>query len=171
MSRSVEVEGAGCACAGFFHDVEVDHGGGNIRMSEEVLDGADIDTGFQEVRGEGMSERVAGGPFRQSDPPNRLGDLAGEGFFVKMKSPESPGSGVWGKVGGGKGPLPRPFAACVRILSADLEVVHAVDFLGQEVHGIEGLILRRRGYLPLQRQIVQVLRCVIGIEIPESWQA
>jgi hypothetical protein len=40
---------------------------GNIRMSEEVLDGADIDTGFQEVRGEGMFARVAGGPFRQSD--------------------------------------------------------------------------------------------------------
>lgn len=78
MRRSVEVEGTGCACAGFFHNVEVDHGGGNIRMSEEVLDGADIDTGFQQVGGEGMSERVAGGAFRQFGAANGLGNLAGE---------------------------------------------------------------------------------------------
>jgi len=95
--------------------VEVDHGGGNIRMAEEVLDGADIDTGFQEVGGERVSEGVAGGPLGQIGAPDRLSNLAGEGFFVEMKSREPTCSRVWAKVGGGKGPLPWPFAARVRI--------------------------------------------------------
>ena len=59
----IEIQGTGCTCARFFHDVEVDHGGGDVRMTEEVLNRADIDTGFQEVGGEGMSEGVAGGPL------------------------------------------------------------------------------------------------------------
>ena len=35
------VEGAGATCAGSFHDVEVNHGGGHVGMSEQVLDGSD----------------------------------------------------------------------------------------------------------------------------------
>ena len=41
--RGLEVvQGAGCASTWAFHDVEVDHGGGDIGVTEEVLDGADV---------------------------------------------------------------------------------------------------------------------------------
>ena len=45
------VERAGSACAGAFHDVEVNHGGGHVGMAEEVLDGSDVDAAFEQVGG------------------------------------------------------------------------------------------------------------------------
>jgi len=77
----VEIEETGCARAGLVHHVEVDHACRNIRRPQEVLNRADIDTGFQQVRGEGMSEGVAGGPLRRPDAPNRLGNLVGKGIL------------------------------------------------------------------------------------------
>jgi hypothetical protein len=50
------VQGAGCARAGTFHDVEVDHGGGDVGMAEEVLNGADVRSGFEEMGGDGMAK-------------------------------------------------------------------------------------------------------------------
>ena len=41
------VQGAGSACAGTFHDVEVDHGSGDVGMAEKALDGADVGAGFE----------------------------------------------------------------------------------------------------------------------------
>ena len=44
---SVEIEWAGCACAGTFHDVEINHGGLDAGVSQERLDGANIGAGFE----------------------------------------------------------------------------------------------------------------------------
>jgi hypothetical protein len=44
-------------------DVGIDHGGGDIDMSEEFLDGANISSGFQQVGCEAVSERMAGDSF------------------------------------------------------------------------------------------------------------
>ena len=46
------VERAGATSSGTFHDVEVNHGGGHVGMSEQVLDGSDVDPAFQEMSGE-----------------------------------------------------------------------------------------------------------------------
>ena len=40
--------------------MRVDHGRGNVAVAEELLDGADVVAALEEVRGEGMTERVAG---------------------------------------------------------------------------------------------------------------
>lgn len=47
-------QGSGSACSGSFHDVAVDHGGGDVGMAEEALVGADVGAGFEQVCGEGL---------------------------------------------------------------------------------------------------------------------
>jgi hypothetical protein len=51
-------------------DVGVDHGSLHVFVPQQLLDGANVVTGFQEVGGEGVAEGVGGG---------RLGDAAGFG--------------------------------------------------------------------------------------------
>ena len=41
------VQGAGSARARMFHDVEVNHGGGEVGMAEKALDSADVGAGFE----------------------------------------------------------------------------------------------------------------------------
>lgn len=38
--------------------MSIDHGGSDVFVSEQFLNGADIVTGFEEMRGEGMAKRV-----------------------------------------------------------------------------------------------------------------
>jgi hypothetical protein len=58
---SVEVEGTGGTSSGLFHDVKVDHGGFDVCVPHEGPNRADIGAGFEQMRREGMSHRVAGG--------------------------------------------------------------------------------------------------------------
>ena len=44
---SVEIERAGCTCAGAFHDVEINHGGFDAGVPQERLDAADVGAGFE----------------------------------------------------------------------------------------------------------------------------
>ena len=43
------VERAGATSSGTFHDVEVNHGGGDIGVPEEVLHGSDVDAVFEQM--------------------------------------------------------------------------------------------------------------------------
>ena len=53
LSESLEiVQWAGSACPRTFHDVQINHGGGDVGMTQEALDGADVGSGFQQVGGE-----------------------------------------------------------------------------------------------------------------------
>jgi hypothetical protein len=56
---SVEIERAGCASAGAFHDVEINHGGFDAGVPQERLDAADVGAGFEEM-GRPASLRFAG---------------------------------------------------------------------------------------------------------------
>ena len=47
IGGSTEIERAGAAGTGTLHDMEVDHRGVDIGMSEEVLDRADVGAGFE----------------------------------------------------------------------------------------------------------------------------
>ena len=63
---SVEIERAGPACARPFHDMQVDHGGGDIGMTQEALDGPDVGFRLEEMGGEGMAHGMAGGTFKEA---------------------------------------------------------------------------------------------------------
>ena len=42
----------GCGtCSRALHDVEVDHGGGDVGIAQQALDGADVRSNFQEMGG------------------------------------------------------------------------------------------------------------------------
>ena len=50
-------------------DVVVDHGGLEIVVAEEFLGGADVGAIFEQVRGDGVAEGVAGGAFGDPSRP------------------------------------------------------------------------------------------------------
>jgi hypothetical protein len=52
------VQWAGSPKAGTFHDMEVAHGGGNVRMAEKVLDDADVVAGFEQLCGKRRAKSV-----------------------------------------------------------------------------------------------------------------
>ena len=57
---SIEIEWAGCTCSGAFHDVQIDHGGGDVGMTEKILNRSNVGSGFQEMGDEGMPQGVGG---------------------------------------------------------------------------------------------------------------
>jgi len=57
------VEGAFDGGGASIENVGVDHGGFNVFVTKQFLDGADIVAIFQEVGGEGVSENVRGDMF------------------------------------------------------------------------------------------------------------
>ena len=72
MSRDMEgnvkwksggIEGAGNPAPAPVEDMGVDHGGSDIGVSEQLLDGSDVVAVFDEMGGEGMAEGVAGAVF------------------------------------------------------------------------------------------------------------
>ncbi len=44
---SVEIERTGRTCAGSFHDVEINHGGGDVGVTQKTLNGPDVGPGFK----------------------------------------------------------------------------------------------------------------------------
>lgn len=63
---SQRVEGAADAAGAEAEDVGVDHGGGDVAVAEELLDGADVVAALEEVGGEGVAEGVAGDSLRDA---------------------------------------------------------------------------------------------------------
>lgn len=57
--------------------MSINHRRLDVAMAQEFLDRSDIITTFEQVSGEGVPERVAGGPLRQSS----LCDRVLHGFF------------------------------------------------------------------------------------------
>ena len=54
------VKRAGATCPRTFHDMEVNHCSGDIRVPRKILNRPDVDAAFEEVGRKGMSGRVAG---------------------------------------------------------------------------------------------------------------
>ena len=53
---SGEIERTWSARAWALDDVEVDHGGGDVGMAEEILDGADVGAALEQAGCEGVAE-------------------------------------------------------------------------------------------------------------------
>ena len=104
-----DVQGAFDAKAGFFHDVGVELGGGDVFMAEKFLDGADIGAGFEEVGGEGVAEGVGAGAFLEFGGANGGGEGALDCRLVDVMAAVGLGARIGGEVAGGEEPKPGPF--------------------------------------------------------------
>ncbi len=84
MGASAEVERAGGAVARAFHDVEVDHGGFEAGVAEEILDSPDGGAGLQQVGGEAVVQGMGRDSPGDGGPAHGPTKLACHGIFVDM---------------------------------------------------------------------------------------
>ena len=70
------VQRAGCADAGALHDVSVDLGGADIAVAQQLLHGADVGTGLEQVGSEAVAKGVRVHGLGESSRPGRLRDGA-----------------------------------------------------------------------------------------------
>jgi len=111
------VDGRLHACRAPIQDVRVDHRGRDVFVAEELLDGAELASIFEQMGGERMPESVAGGPFADLRVSHRSADGPLHDGLVEMMTASL--TRTWLTVGsrGGENPLPGPFAASHRQLS------------------------------------------------------
>jgi hypothetical protein len=77
-----------------FQHVGVNHGGADVFVAQEFLNGANVIARFQKVRGETVSKRVNAGRFRQPGGPNRIFHGALKGRFMDMVARHLPLRGL-----------------------------------------------------------------------------
>jgi hypothetical protein len=111
------VEGAFDAEAAAVEDVGVDHGGGDVAVAKEFLDGADVVAGFEKVGGEGVAEGVGTDRFGKAGREGGLADGALHDGVVKVMATALLGGLVDVLARGREEPLPRPFAGGSRELA------------------------------------------------------
>ena len=151
------VEGAADAEAASVEDVGVDHGGGDVGVAEELLDGADVVAALEEVGGEGVADGVAAGAFGEAGGEDGVVDGALEDRLVEVVAAPGGGGRVVVVAGGGEDPLPGPFAAGVGELAVEGvgegdgagAVGEVVEVLGLDLGEVRGS-MRRRGSIVLR---------------------
>ena len=70
-SNAEIVQGTRNALATLLKDVGVDHGGGNIVVPEQLLNGADIGSALKQVGGEGMPKGMGADVLRHTSTAHR----------------------------------------------------------------------------------------------------
>ena len=101
---SIEIEWAGCTCSGAFHDVQIDHGGGDVGMTEKILNRSNVGAGFEQIGREGVTQGVGCDPLRDTGFTDRITDLAGHGVVVLVVAGEF--TAAWRRTEGGGGKEP-----------------------------------------------------------------
>ena len=95
----------------------VDHGGFDVFMTEEFLDGADVVAVLEKVGCEGMAEGVTADAFGKVGGSGGLFECFLESAFVEMVALPSFGVGVLDAAGGEENPLPNPLFVRVWIFA------------------------------------------------------
>ena len=95
--------------------MEVDHGGGDIGMTEKALNGANVRSRFQEMSGEAVSECMGCDALGDTRFANRFSDLACHRVVVEMIAGDFTGARVRAKGCGGKHELPAPLTGGARV--------------------------------------------------------
>jgi len=89
------------AAAAHVEDVGVDHGGLDVFVPENLLDGSDVVAVHQEVGGKGVAEGVAADLLRDSGLVPCLVDRLADNRFVEMVAAGGVGAGVGAAGAGG----------------------------------------------------------------------
>jgi hypothetical protein len=101
--------------------VRVDHRGSDVSMAEEGLHRANVVAVLQEVRREGVTQRVTRDSFRDARASRGSPDGALNYRFVQVMSPGLSGLAISVRPGRREDPLPSPVWARSGILASDRE--------------------------------------------------
>lgn len=91
------------------YHVCINHGRLHVAVPEQVLDGADVGSAFQQVGGEGVTKRVHADPLCQTDVAGSRLDGLVDHAGINVMPAEDPGARINGETPGGKHVLPSPF--------------------------------------------------------------
>ena len=100
-------------------DMGVDHGGADIPVPQEFLDGPDVISVLQQVGGKAVPEAVAGGMTGNTGGDGGSPDAALNDALVGMPPAALAGDGVAGDPAAGEDVLPAPLPAGVRVLALE----------------------------------------------------
>jgi hypothetical protein len=117
--------------------LEVDHGGFDVGVSKEALNGLEVVASEEEVAGKGMSEGVGWNAFGDARTKGSGFDGALDVGFVKMVAAHFRGLTKEGEVRSGKEPLPNVFPGGVFIFFFELAWEKDAGVAGWEVLGME----------------------------------
>ena len=97
------------------HRVGINHRGAHVAVPQQLLDGANVVVGLQQVAGEAVAQGVRGGPLGDSGAAHRVLDRLLHQGLVQMIAPTLVGIGYGGQRHGRKQPLPRQFLGRARV--------------------------------------------------------
>ena len=109
------VEGTADAQSASVEDVGIDHRGPHVSMTEQFLDGSDVVSVPQEMRGKAVSQRVATCRFSDSSAYNRSIDRSLDHGFVHVVAPRGSSFGLRESAGCGENVLLAPLAVGVGV--------------------------------------------------------
>ena len=113
------VGAADAAAADLVEDVGVDHGGGDVAVAEELLDGADVVAVGEQVGSERVAERVAGDALGERGRARGSGDGSLWEAAVQVVPVDLAGAGVGREGAGGEDPLPAPVRDGAGVLAGE----------------------------------------------------
>ena len=102
------VQWAHDSVAALLQDVGVNHGGADVRVSQQGLDGANVRTPLQEMCGEAVAKRMRTDPLADSRLTDGVGNGLVDGAGVEMVAANLAGARVGGPMTGGEDVLPSP---------------------------------------------------------------
>ena len=161
----------------------VDHGGGNIVVPEQLLNGADVGSALKQVGGEGMPEGMGADLLGQTGTANRPLDGLVDDAGVHVMATSAARTRVNGEIPGRKDLLPAPFLSGIGVFpSQSMREVRLTMLLSQVLlrqrldPGQVVLEHRRKGggkggepvFVALARTDGQLLHLLIAVLDPES---
>ncbi len=118
-SSPASVERAPYAERAGVDDMGVDHGRCDVGVTEQLLDGADVVAGFEQVGREGVAKGVAGGWLGYAGSLDCGTEAALDHGLVQVVAPELTRGWVEVAASGWEHPLPGPLAMGTRVLGGE----------------------------------------------------
>ena len=94
--------------------MEIHHGGGYATVTKRILNGANIGSRLQQVRGKGMAEGMSSHPRGDVGFYHCLPELPTHGTVIQVITRHLPGSWMLTLHRGWKDPLPNPLGGAIR---------------------------------------------------------
>lgn len=113
------VQRAAHSQAGAIEGVRVDHGGADVRVSEQFLHGAYVGSVLEQMGGERVAQDVRGDGLGDSGLAGGLAHASLDLGLMQVMAPGVTGSRVDGKSGRGEHVLPAPFAGASAVFESD----------------------------------------------------